>query len=92
MSQHRTITGSTRLHAMRLCFDENNLVIPNQIQVRNFSCICSGCRVGVECLDLSPENAWKSVRLQERPNAVLVRDGDESDHEVFHESDDEPDN
>lgn len=93
MSQHRTINGSSRLHAMRLCFDDNNLVIPNQIEVRNFSCICRGCSVGSVCLDMSPENAWKAVRLQERANAILDRNEEEdSDHEVNYESDDEPDN
>ena len=80
--QHRTVNGSSRLFSMRLCFDDNDEVIENQIQMRKFSCDCSGCHIGSDCIEDWPGNRWKLVQLRLRENAVLDIEDDESDGEV----------
>ena len=82
--QHRTVRGSSRLFSMRLRFDDNNEVIANQIEMRKFSCDCTGCHIGSDCVENWPDNRWKAVQLRLRDDAFVDVGDDEaeSDGEV----------
>ena len=56
---------------MRLIFDENGFPRTNQVQLRQFSCACVGCKVGEACIEDWPENVWKLVPLHLRRDAVM---------------------
>ena len=67
---------------MRLMFDVNGSVLPDQVQLRQFSCECSGCKLGTACIVDWERNAWKVVRLRLRADAMRNLE-EEDDDEVF---------
>ena len=62
--------GSRELHQMKLIFKDDGTLEPNQVKVRRYSCICEGCRRGLECQQNWAINEWRTERLELDPIRV----------------------
>ena len=79
MIQHKTVIGSSQLHALRLCFNDQNCVITNEVEVKPYSCFCWPCRTGGVCAKDWPDNEWSRTRLELKNNAILDVPEDDED-------------
>ena len=48
---------------MRLVFDYNGDPVPDQIQIRRYSCICDSCKMGGNCSSDWLINEWINKQL-----------------------------
>ena len=55
---------------MRLMFNDDGNIDQNHVQMRRYSCICEGCRVGVECIHEWEINRWQTKRLELRQRFI----------------------
>ena len=75
------IKGSQKMHSMRFIFTVDNEIVKDEIQMRQYTCNCHGCLVGIDCL--VEENGWKTEKIVKKPNVQVDQQHQEENDQYY---------
>jgi hypothetical protein len=67
---HKTMSGIQTWFSLRL-IREDGFMSKDKLEARRYSCCCSGCLTGINCLVNDAYNSWSTVEMTLKEAIVL---------------------